>query len=115
MLDQGTCGGRVHGLRIQETLRVFPSHIPKRLGLLWSLDTFGDSGHVERTHELVDRLRHAHSAGGLGEFRCERNIEFHVVEWVPAQIGEGRVSRAEIVKGELYAERLQAQELRQRW
>src|SRR6267143_3713630 len=76
--------------------------------LLWRLDSLGDHPQSERMRERNHRLSDRRIVPGLADPVHERAVDLQAVYRQPRQIAQARIACAEIVHGDLHAERFQA-------
>src|SRR5882672_7076188 len=76
--------------------------------LLRSLDSLGDHPQSERMRERNHRLSDRRIVPGLVHPVHERAVDLQAVDRQPRQITQARIACAEIVHGDLHAERFQA-------
>src|SRR5882757_9788438 len=76
--------------------------------LLWRLDPLGDHPQSERMRERNHRLGDRRIVPGLVDPAHERAVDLQAVDGQPRQIAQARIACAEIVHGDLHAERFQA-------
>src|SRR5712691_9687205 len=76
--------------------------------LLWRLDSLGDHPQSERMRERNHRLSDRRIVPGLVDPVHERAVDLQAVDRQPRQVAQARIACAEIVHGDLHAERFQA-------
>src|SRR5713226_1650899 len=78
--------------------------------LLHGLDPLGDHAHRERMRERDHRLRDRRIVPSLVYPADERAVDLETVDRQPRQIAQARIAGAEVVHGDLHAQRLEALE-----
>src|SRR6266853_3063616 len=100
-LGRHRCGEQI-SLPLLATVRA------QEFQLLRSLDSLGDHPQSERTRERNHRLSDRRIVPGLVDPVHERTVDLQAVDRQPRQIAQARIACAEIVHGDLHAERFQA-------